>query len=1213
MKFCNIQNKFISRLHRGPSVLLGMLLAVLISHPALAQTFAGSIAGTVTDATGAVVAGAQLQLENTVINDVRAQTSTEHGGYLFTNLLPGTYKISVTAGGFKAFVRSEMILPASTAAVVNIQLEVGGTQETVTVSAGRAVLVDTASASTSITIDSQMLQSLPNNTLQPLNFVFNLAGTTESVANYMSTRSGTVDQNTSTFGLNGGRTAEALILVDGASSTAIDWGGMMVSPIQDSVQEQQIVQNVYDAQYQRGGSGVVTLVTRGGSNDFHGEVYDFMRNNGFDANSWSNKFYGGSRGKFHRNQFGGNIGGPILKSQHLYFFGAYEALRQPGTWGFVATVPSEAERTGDFSNSLDPNGKPLVIYNPFSTHLVTDSQGKSYYTRDPFPGNKIPAALIDKTGQAIANLYGKPTQAGDNGTNANNFFKQAGDESSNDKFDWRIDWAQSEKHRLFARMSDRVRQNYTPPCFFCTGEEPANGTYAIAEGANRGVQVVLNDTISPNSKWVFDTYGAFTRWFEGQTQVGYGKSDPSMIGLPADLFQIRMLPVVRASGYSQMGAEYSSYDRYVRYLSTGIINITRQFTRHTVKFGFNYDVSMINHRENAPGIFDFSGQMSGCDPHLNELGEVDGACEATIGSGTSGSAIADMLLGTGSGSTKIFMDPAMSAHAFGMYGQDDWRVTPKLTLSAGLRYENQRPATERHNRIALFNTNAVNPISTAYGSTLRGAFEYAGVNGRGRNAWEADNKNFGPRLGAAYRFTDKLVGRLGGGIFYGPASAMLSFDREGQSPGYNSLTNWVGSQDSNGYIPTNLVSNPFPNGINQPTGNAEDGSTFVGFNVSQMWPKQSHPTGIMYQWSSDLQYQVLPHAVFEIGYTGVRGRHLMYGNPNLDFDQLPTSQLALGSKLDDLVDNPFYGIVDPGSAIGGEQVPYHRLLRPYPEFTQLQATRSFGGANSQFDAMNAEFNYSFHNGLTSITTFQWSKALDNGSEALLGWTVGGSWRDSYNTKLDYGLSTHDRPTSFAEMWVYQLPYGTGRRFGATAPLPVRLIAGGWNVSGVIRLASGYPLFTPVALGWNPLSNYGFPGDGLPNLVGNPKPKHRDKDHWFNNDAFQGLSSSGDGSLVSCGQDANCQPFNYQYGNEPQHYSSLREAATKNLDLGIGKEFRFERVRAEFRTDFLNAFNHPIYGGAWNINSHFGWGADVGQVTGTRNDPRNIQMALKVSF
>lgn len=1177
-----------------------LLMAVVMSRPAQAQTFSSSIAGTVTDSSGAVIRGANLQLQNQATHDTRIQQSAADGTYSFTNLLPGTYELKVSFEGFNSWVKSGMILTANTAATVNVPLTVGKSEVQVVVS-GSTVLVDTESATNSVTIDQALLQSLPNNTLQPLNFIFDLAGTTEAQGG-MTSRSGFLDQNASMFGINGGRTGESEILIDGAPSTAIDWGGLMVSPINDSVQEQQVIDNVYDAQYERGGEGVVTLITKSGGQNYHGEVYDFMRNDGLDANYWSANNAGQPRGKFHRNQFGANIGGPLWRKHNLFFFGAYEALRQPETDNSgLQTMPTPAEVKGDFSHTYLPDGQLDVIYNPFSTRLVTASDGSQYYTRDPFPNNQIPSNLIDKVGGAIAALYPAPNHNSGLVNDQNNFVKQGAGLTADDKFDIRVDWAKSEKQRLFVRVSDRARQDNTPACFLCNGGDEGSATQ------DHGIQGVVNYTLTPSAKWLINFYGAYSRWFEGQTLLGFGKGADT-IGLDPGLFQVDTLPLVNVAGYYTLGNQYSTFDRYIRYSSTGIVNATRQFDRHTIKFGFNYDVGMINNREDQPGLFNFGQGLTSCDPGPTP----SDPCKASLQSSTSGNGMASLLLGTGSGSTTISMDPAFSQHSFGMYLQDEWRATNRLTITAGLRYENQRPATERHNRIAYFDLGATNPLSQAFGSTLKGAFEYAGVDGRGRGAWEPDNLNFGPRLGIAYRATDKLVARVGAGIFYGPASAMLSFDGGGQSPGYTAQTNWIGT-DNGGYTVKNLVSDPFPQGIQQPTGNALGPMTYVGYGTGQLWPKLPHPIGTLYQWSTDLQYQVTNHSVAEIGYTGVRGRHLLFGNPNLDLDQLPTHDLSLGTQLDQLVNNPYAAVItDPNSYLSQAQLPYNELLRPFPEYTYLQQTRSLPGARSQFDALTAKYTWSFNNGLSSITSYQWSKNLDDGSEALIGWSIGNMWRDATNPKLDYAISTHDVPQSFAEAFLYQLPYGHGRQFGNSSPQVLNQIVGGWNLSGAVRLSSGLPFWQPVNYGWNPLGNYGFPGNALPNVIGDPR-SNRSLDHWINVGAFQGVSSSGSGALVACGNASDqCQPFSYQFGNEPQRMSTIREAETKNLDLGVGKVFGAERIHAELRGDFLNAFNHPIYGGAWNIEENL-YASNFGQVYGTRNDPRQIQVSLKITY
>ena len=1193
---------------RLPSLLLTLLLPFCVFH-ARSQTFSASITGIVTDPSGAAVAGAKVQLTNMDTKDVRDKVTTGSGTYDFQNLLPGTYQISAVATGFKDFVQTGLELRANTAATVNSQLQMGSASEQVIVPAD-IVLVDTETPNNSVTMDHVLIEGLPNSTRNPLNFVYDLAGTTEAQGG-LTSRSQTFDQEASTFGINGGRSAESEILIDGAPSTAIDWGGLIVSPIQDSVQEEQVVQNEYDAEYHGGGEGVVTLVTKNGGQQFHAEIYDYFRNSALDANTWSNKNVAPpnpitARPTFHRNQFGGNIGGPIWRSHHLFFFGGYEGLRQPGSLGRqLYTVPTALERQGDFSQTYLANGSLDVIYDPFSTKQLTDANGNTYYTRTPYPGNKIPGGL-NATGQKIAALYPLPNLPGTGSNHLNNFQGDAPNDTTNDKFDVRVDWAQSEKHRIFGRVSDRFRENQTPGCIFC------NGADSISGNNDHAFQVALNDTITPTANWVIDTYGATSRWWEGQQSVGLGVANLSNIGLSPSYSQAPLLPLVSAGQYSSQGTSYSSYQRYVRYVSTGMINLTRELHAHTLKFGFNYDVGMINIRQDAPASFSFGNSQTSCDPSQTGVGP----CQVSLNTTSSGNPIASMLLGVGGGGgTSFNMDPAMSQHSFGLYLQDNWRATRDLTIYAGMRYENQRPATERHNRVAYFDPNAVNSLSKAYGSSVKGGFEYAGVDGRSRSEWEPDNLNFSPRLGLAYKFAPKWVARAGAGIFYTPTSAMLGYDGGGQSPGYTSQTPWVATQNNQGYIPGALVSNPFPNGLVQPTGNAAGDQTLIGIGAGQVWLKGPHPVGALYQWSADLQYQVSSHSVFEMGYTGVRGRRLLYGNPNLDLDQMPTADLALGAALNDQVANPYYGVItDPNSFLSGSTVSRNSLLRPYPAFGYLQLTRSTPGARSQFDALSVKYNHSFAAGLSSITTYRWSKDLDNGSEARIGWTGVDSWRDATNTKLDYSYSTHDVPHSFAEALVYQLPFGSGRQFGGTSPMLVRQTLGGWNASTAVRLSSGLPLPQPVGFSYNPLGSYGFPGNGLPDLVGNPKPAHRNKSNWINPAAFQGANSDGTGTR-RCDDFANntsCQAFSYRYGNEPTHLNTLREAANNNVDLGLAKQFDTEHLKTEFRADFLNLFNHPIYGGSYNISNTIDYG-DLGTVYGTRNDPRNIQLSLKISY
>ncbi|MDQ2776551.1 MAG: carboxypeptidase-like regulatory domain-containing protein, partial [Acidobacteriota bacterium] len=468
-----------------PVFIISMLF-MLIGALASGQSFTSSITGAVTDPSGSAVSGAKVQLKNMGTADVHNVTSQNDGSYQFNNLLPGTYQLTVTAPGFKSYVKSNLTLQAQVASTVNVPLEIGDTQQKVEVT-GSAVLVDTQTANSSVTMDSHLIEALPNSTRNPLNFVFAVAGTTEAPGG-QTQKSGSLDQMSSNFGLNGGRTGDESILIDGAPSQAVDWGGLMVSPLQDSVQEQQIVENSYDSQYERGGAGIVMLITKGGTDSFHGEVYDYLQNSALNANGWTNNKNGAPRGQFKQNQFGGNISGPILKRAHLFFFGGYEGLRQPNTQNTgLLTVPTAAERTGDFSQAINADGSADLIYNPFTTTAL-DNTGANY-TRQQFAGNVIPSNLINPVGQKIVNLFPLPNRAGTGPNDINNYFAQGSGNTLNDKMDTRVDWEQSSINRMFVRWSDRFRQDQTLPCFFCNGADQGNNQ------ANSGIQLVLNDTV----------------------------------------------------------------------------------------------------------------------------------------------------------------------------------------------------------------------------------------------------------------------------------------------------------------------------------------------------------------------------------------------------------------------------------------------------------------------------------------------------------------------------------------------------------------------------------------------------------------------------------------------------------------------------------------------------------------------------------------------
>lgn len=861
-------------------------------------------------------------------------------------------------------------------------------------------------------------------------------------------------------------------------------------------------------------------------------------------------------------------------------------MRQPTTESGLFTVPTDLERRGDFSQALNADGTPALIYNPFTTRSVLDASGNTIYTRDPFPGNRIPSNLLDPVGQKLVSLYPAQNRPGSGATHLNNFFNQGRGNTTNDKVEWRVDWAQNEKHRVFARMSQRLRETYTPACFFC------NGADTSAVQTNPGFQVTLNDTITPSPTWVINPLIGASRWQEGQTSLAYGKLSPGQVGLNPTDYQAPVLPSIGVDNYSNLGN--NSFRRLTRYSDTAQINVTKQRSAHTVKFGASYDLQFMNNLDEISGNFGFGRGITSCDP-----GSGGGPCVAQqISSNITGNGLASMLLGTGGGNVEIRPDKAMSLHSYGAYLQDAWHVNRRLTVNGGVRYENQRPATERYNRLAYFDQHVLSPLSSqvapALGRQVYGGFKFASSNNR--FAWPEDNKNFAPRIGIAYKLTDELVARSGFGIFFLPTSAMISYDDPGQYLGFTADTPWIGTANGLGYVPTKLASNIYPNGVNRPTGGKQGLLTYVGQGVGQAWPLAPHPTGYTEHFSADVQYELGRSSVVEIGYTGWRGRKMMYGNPDINANQLPTQYLALGQQLDQVVPNPFYGaITDPSSSLSGPTVHYNQLLRPYPQFVYLNWTRSLPGARASFNALNLKYNHAFSGGLSLLTTYQFSKTMDNGSEDYIGWIMGGSWRDSYNTKQDYSISAHDMPHSFVTALVYEVPFGSKRKFGSNLPGIVNQAFGNWQVSSIVRLNSGLPIFPIYVNTWNnPLWAYGFPGNERPNLVGNPRPSNQTTQQWINPGAFK-------------------EPGPYTYGNAPRYIDSLRESPDRNVDFALAKNFKAEAFRIQFRAEFLNLFNHPVFGGGnqWgtNIQNCIQCG-NFGEVTGTRNDPRNIQLGLK---
>jgi hypothetical protein len=1127
--------------------------ALCLALPVFSQTFTANLTGVVSDPGSAAVPRAVVNLKNTATGEPRRAVSAEDGRYTFSLLLPGTYELTVEAPGFKKFVAPSIPLLASQVAEVNISLQLGDVSQSVEVEAAAAA-VDTQTANKNVTLTQRMVAELPVNSRIPFVQVHATAGVA-AVRTGVSTS--TADQNHDRFALNGGRDEGSAILIDGVPATATDWGGLIAAPGVDSVQETQVTRSSFDAQYGKTDGGVVALVTKGGSNTWHATGFEYLRNDKLDANSWANNRAGIKRTAFHRSQFGGNASGPIWSKKRLYFFAGYEGLQLSSPSVNVSTVPTSLERNGDFSKTLNADRSVSLIYDPFSSRPNPSGAG---LIRDPFPGNVIPQDRFDPVGKKIVNLYPQPNTPGDLVTNALNFALGGKAVTHDHRLDARVDWAKSEKYTFFARVTKAWQEDLVPTFF-------GNGADSNYNAKNPRQFIAVGNTFVPTPNWVINVLLGSGRWQEFQISTSQGQGG-AITGLPAPLLaqlQATTIPQFSIAGYSQIGnSRYLSFPRQNDNLQ---VNASKEHAGHSIKFGLMIESGRLNDTDINNGTFNFTrGLTSGPS--------------AAVNSTTTGNSVASLLLGSGaSGSIPINNIPAYLQMYYGFYGQDTWRATQRLTINAGLRFEHQSGRTERYNRLNWFDTGAKSPIAERVGLPLVGGLEFASSSRRA--LWDADPINVAPRVGIAYKFTDKLVVRTGFGMYYPIASGLVA-----PVDGFSTTSTWVATQGGGGLVPADLISNPFPQGLNKPVGATQGFGTLLGESITAF--QRSHPSGYSMNYSLDIQYEISKGTIVEIGYIGTQGRKLLLGVA-ANVNQLNPQYLALGSGLDQQVANPFQGVIASG-VLGGATLSRQQLLRPYPQFQTVNEPVDTPSASSSFNALSLKFNKRFDKGMSILATYQWSKAIDNSSETQ-GWEVGDAFRNVYDFSVERSISAHDIPQSLVTAFVYELPVGKGKPLGANMNKVLNALVGGWQVSGIIRLQSGLPLQFAAA---NTLGPYGF-GVARPNIADLKALTQgtRSPDHWFNTAAVT-------------------QPAAYTIGNAPRWIPNVRFETQHNADLAFGKNFPiFERLKLQYRAEMFNLTNTPQYGKA---STTLG-APDFGRISGLAPGalPRNIQMAVRLEF
>jgi hypothetical protein len=1109
------------------------------------QAITATISGTVSDSSGSVVPGAKISLTSSEHGISRVYVTDTAGNYVFSLLPPAVYSLQVTASGFKTYKQDGIALGAGQTAEQPVIMAIGSIAETIEVTS-QAPLVNADNANISSDISAQQVVELPLN----LRNVYGLAFLNSSVNNTAEFQvvggngiSGSADQDISFLNFGGTFFNTAEYLLDGTWDTGADWGGVAYVPAVDDVQEFKIQTNAFTSQYGWSSGNVINVVTKSGTNRFHGDVYDFLRNSALDAKNYFNT---GAEPLFHRQQFGATAGGPIWKDK-TYFFAYYEGLRQQTPVTFSGTMPTAAFLGGDFSAQLgsqigtDYLGRPVLagqIYDPSSTRLVTQGQvdpttglvaTQNGYIRDPFQGNIIPAARWDPIAKTIAQgkYWPTPTSPG----LVNNFSASAAAAAHSDEYSIRIDQNISENTRLFGRWSRKYETKVNVPEYYGSSDPAGPGATNPNNrySADLGVNHVFNPTFLVSANL------GVNRWVENSNVQSFGFK-ASSLGFPSFVDGISPLfPQIQPQGVAGLGPDPGLDDYIVpRTLWTGSVDFTKVRGKHALAFGFMGVLNEINGGHYFTTTLQFPTSFTGGPDPQNEAAG-------------SGAGLASFLLGVGGGTdqTGFTQFPATSKKQLGWYLQDDWKVTRKLTLNLGLRYEIQTAPTERVNAQQYFDFTATNPISAAVGFTVPGELVFNSSKNRG--LYDTQHTNFAPRVGLAYQFMPKLTFRSGYGIFFVP-----DYYGNGPNIGYSQATPWVTTLN-NQLTPNTTLSNAFPNGQVPVTGNSLGSLTDVGFGLNPVVNPIRHSPYVE-QWMGGIEYAPTNNDLVDISYVGNHGVHVLA--QYLEWDQLPTADLALGNALNDLVPNPFFGhITSSGCGLNLATVVRGQLLRPYPEYCSVtEAPPAVGSSN--YNALQATFTHRWHSGLNLNVSYTYSKFLDD-VQGSSGWAfpgTGSSVRDSYNLAAERSVDTTDIPHSLVVNYIYALPFGKGRTLGGNWNTPVNAVLGGWQLTGIFNAKSGFPL--SISPAQNNTDSFG--GNQRPNLVGNPVPANQNIHNWIDAAAFT-------------------QPAAFTFGDSPRNLANLRSPRYVDWDMGIQKWWDFsEAKRLQFRLEMFNALNHPNF-------------------------------------
>jgi Carboxypeptidase regulatory-like domain len=1178
------------------------LLCLLAAVPSLrAQVQNATITGTITDPAGAVIPDANVALTGKATGLLLHTQSTRDGIYTFQQLIPGDYSVTVERQGFQR-ATATLTLTVGQTANFNISLSLGNETQTVNVNAESAGALDTETSNLDYTVQSRQVDTLPLNGRNPYGLA-TLAPGIMPGANFgvgvAVARGAVVAAATNNFESNGGLGGNNEILLDGVSIVVCCQGQPAVTPSVEYINQFKVVTNNPPAQYGRTSGAVLNIASKSGTNDLHGVAYDFLRNDKLDAAPYFTKRSGVFPYPGHRdfrtphreNQFGVLVTGPVV-IPHLYhgkdrtfFTFNYEGIRNFAPTAALTTVPTALMRQGIFTEA------PGVIYNPNSSNSTSQA-------RTPIPaatcnGTAYPAGycIPGSTWDVVATGYLPFVPKANLPGITNNLSYVSGITDSGDQYNFRVDQAIGTRHRLFVRgtKDNNIHQNadlfnsFTGPNAW---RQPL-GAYLFA----------LGDVYTLSATTVLQFTYAFAR--QTNLQIGHNVNDyhAGDYGFSSTLVSQQQLPGVPVASFTSLGGAQvgwqSSFNDWAHNVHSLNGALLWQLSKHALTIGYNGKLLL----ENQAGLGNPNGSVTFATNFTGSqfpAGTVSGA-QAPFASW------ATFLLGAPtSGGLQRQLTTAFNQWWNGMYIQDDWRLLPRFTLNLGLRWDLETGFGERHNNWADFSRTVANPLGVPGGAL------FLGVKGNPSRTWEMSLNEVSPRIGFSYSATKTAVVRGGFGILFLPTSERGYSD---PNIGFSQNTNLPTT--ATGYTPAVPTENFLPNGVLLPAGPSAGSGVSNGSSISGF--EYNNPPSYQEQWNFGIEQGLGNTFTLQVNYVGGHGLHLPFSERPNDLQPQyfgAPGSTAQVSSLQQQVTNPFYGNagIAPGSVLQKPTVQRVQTLAAFPQYTSGAIS---GIQNGSVGISYQDIGYSNYNALQSTLlirhpggvfgsiTYAWSKLMGNVSDLTNGFlnTTGNpGYQDFYFLDHEYSTLATDVRHRVVGTATWEIPVGRGKHLGGGMPGWANVIAGGWQLTSLADVYSGFPLSTSVT------GAAAFAGT-RPMYVGGDPQTHGDYHHRLGGTAYgqtQGYLNPAAFAL----------PLSFQLGNVPRSWDAIRGPINFDDNASVIKMVPIhEQIGLEFRAEAFNLLNKVNFG---LPNAQYN-SSTFGQITSQYNLPRNVQLAMKVHF